>query len=238
MNNLVKINEYAVTKTGSNIGQVIEANIGPSGFSNFDLDRISIPTGGAQQWTIPTVSGDTQSKEIAGIIVHWSEKRAYWKRPMGESESTPPDCYSDDNVHGTGTPAGVCAQCALSAWGTAKCGMGKGQACKLMRVLYMVRKDDMLPISVILPPTSVSIIRKYFTRLASQGLPVYAVETKLELDKAKNDAGIAYAVVRPSMLRVVDKETLDSIKSFMDGLKSSLARMRVASDVGRNSVDA
>jgi hypothetical protein len=234
---LVKASEYAVTKSAENVGEIIKANLGNSGLSPNDLDRIKMPTGGGLQWTVNTVSGEAHLKELVGIVVHWSDEKAYWAKSLGDGAAPGnPDCFSRDGVTGKGLPGGNCKNCLFNKFESAKGGKAKGKACKDMRSLFMIRKDDMLPVCIVLPPTSITVVRKYFTRLVSAGLPVYAVETRLELDKAKNDAGIAYAVVRPSMVRVADKETLDKILAFMSGLKSSLSRIRVATEVGPDEV--
>ena len=71
---------YAVAKLeGTSPLEVMRENVGAGGLTVFDLDRIKIPTGGGTMWTVPTLEGDTASKDVTGIVVAWREPRAFWR---------------------------------------------------------------------------------------------------------------------------------------------------------------
>jgi len=176
----------------ADIREAMNVNVGDAGLTAGDLERIKIPAGGGTAWTIQGLDGEEMVKELSGIIIAWRDTRAYWSVPMDESDGNmPPDCYSLDARTGNGKPGGNCHKCPNAEFGSdAK---GEGQACKLVRQLFLVREDNLLPEIVHLPPSSLKPARQYFLRLASKGAPCYSVITKIGLEKTKNGQGIVYA---------------------------------------------
>jgi hypothetical protein len=175
------------------IGEAMNVNIGDGGLTAGDLERIKIPAGGGTTWTIQGLDGEEMVKELSGIILAFRDTRAYWSVPMDESDGNmPPDCHSLDSRTGTGNPGGDCHQCRLAEVGSDPKG-GEGQACKLIRQLFLIREDNLLPEIVNLPPSSLKPARQYFLRLASKGVPCYSVISKIGLEKTKNAQGIVYA---------------------------------------------
>lgn len=174
------------------IREAIEANVGDGGLSAGDFERIKVPAGGGTAWTIQGLDGEEILKEVAGIVVAWRDTRAYWSVPMEQSDGNmPPDCYSLDARTGTGKPGGDCYKCPLAAFGSDA--GGPGQACKLVRQLFLIREENLLPEIVNLPPSSIKPARQYFLRLASRAVPCYSVVTKIGLEKTKNAQGIVYS---------------------------------------------
>jgi hypothetical protein len=174
------------------IREAMEANVGDGGLTAGDFDRIKVPAGGATAWTIQGLDGEEILKEVAGIVVAWRDTRAYWSVPMEQSEGNmPPDCYSLDARTGTGKPGGDCHKCPLAEFGSDA--DGPGQACKLVRQLFLIREENLLPEIVNLPPSSIKPARQYFLRLASKGVPCYSVITKIGLEKTRNAQGIVYS---------------------------------------------
>jgi hypothetical protein len=187
------VSPFAIFNT--EIGQIREAmdvNVGDGALSAGDLERIKVPAGGGTAWAIQTLDGEEMIKELSGIVVAWRDTRAYWSVTMEESDGNmPPDCYSLDARTGTGKPGGDCHRCQLAQFGSDT--LGEGQACKLIRQLFMIREDNLLPEIVSLPPTSIKPARQYFLRLASKGVPCYSVITRIGLEKTKNSQGIVYS---------------------------------------------
>jgi hypothetical protein len=174
------------------IREAMEANVGDGGLTAGDFDRIKVPAGGGTAWTIQGLDGEEILKEVAGIVVAWRDTRAYWSVPMEQSEGNmPPDCYSLDARTGTGKPGGDCHKCPLAQFGSDT--DGPGQACKLVRQLFLIREENLLPEIVNLPPSSIKPARQYFLRLASKGVPCYSVITKIGLEKTRNAQGIVYS---------------------------------------------
>ncbi len=174
------------------IREAMDTNVGDTGLTAGDFERIKVPAGGGTAWAIQGLDGEEIVKELAGIIIAWRDTRAYWSVPMEESDGNmPPDCYSLDARTGTGKPGGGCLKCPLAEFGSDP--KGEGQACKLIRQLFLIREDNLLPEIVNLPPSSVKPARQYFLRLASKGVPCYSVITKIGLEKTKNGQGIVYS---------------------------------------------
>lgn len=229
MTDLVKPDDYQVMTQAEDLRDIIESNVGDS-LSQFDLDRITMPAGGALSWTVPTLDGEESVKALEGIIVHWKEPRAYWQASFEDAGGgSPPDCSSEDSVLGRGmfgpgsehNPSGECAECPMSAFGS-KPGESNAQACKQMRVLFMVQPESLLPQAVMLPPTSIRPMKRYFLRLASKAMPFYGVVTRLELERATSGGGIKYSVVKPSVASQLEPEAASRIRHYGDGLKSVL----------------
>jgi hypothetical protein len=174
------------------IRDAVAANLGDGGMSATDFERIKIPAGGGTAWTLQTLDGEEMVKELAGIIVAWRDTRAYWSVPLEQSDGNmPPDCYSLDARTGTGKPGGDCHKCPFAQFGSDP--KGEGQACKLVRQLFFVREENLLPEIVSLPASSVKPARQYFMRLASKAVPCYSLITKIGLEKTKNAQGIVYS---------------------------------------------
>lgn len=210
----------------SQVQEVMRENIGHGQVSGFDLDRITCPTGGGLAFTVPSLAGPTSETDIEGVIIAWKEPRAYWIRGFDESGGgSPPDCSSDDGLMGYGSPGGKCADCALSRFGSDD--RGEAQACKQMRFLFMVRANDMLPINVVAPPTSLTAMRKYFLRLASESLPYNKVVTKISLKQAQNKAGIKYAEMVPTMSAALDDGQYETVRAYAKAWSSAINATRV-----------
>lgn len=174
------------------IREAMAVNLAGEGPSAGDLERIRVPAGGGTAWTIQGLDGEEMVKELAGIIVAWRDTRAYWSVPMEQSDGNlPPDCYSLDARTGTGKPGGDCQKCPLAQFGSDA--GGPGQACKLVRQLFLIREENLLPEIVNLPPSSIKPARQYFLRLASKGVPCYSVVTRIGLEKTRNAQGIVYS---------------------------------------------
>ena len=214
------------------LSKVISANLGNSRLSEFDVDRLHVPTGGGTLWEIPTLEGEPEhAKDVTGIVVFWKEPRAYWKENFDDSGGgTPPDCSSEDGTIGVGDPGGSCAVCPLAEFGTHH--KGRGQACKQMRVLFMVLEQQFLPIAVSCSPTSLANMQKYFLRLAGRGIQFNHVVTKLTLGVDKNKDGIKYSTVQPSMVRMLNDVEVESIERYCAAIEPSLRRASVAPAAG------
>lgn len=121
---------------------------------SMSFTRVKIPSGGMLQFEIPSDDPDhpTYSPTLVGVILHNHAHCAYW--PEGsDDDDNKPICSSVDGKQGIGTPGGTCATCALNSFGSAS--KGNGKACKNMRVLYLLRSNDYMPIQINLPPTSI-----------------------------------------------------------------------------------
>jgi len=212
-------------------------NIGAQGLRPQDLDKIKVPAGGGSAWEVPTLKGPEPVKVLEGIVLHFKDVRAYWASKG--TGNNPPDCSSSDGLVGVGNPGGDCHKCPLAQFGTAtdEAGNpGKGQACKQMRLLLFLRQDDMIPMIINLPPTSIQNAKKYFLRLVANGYPYYGVTTQLRLEQAKSGGGKAYSVATLNMGRDLKPEELEKVQLIGQAMRELFARaMMDAGDVAAQS---
>ena len=219
-----------VLNSDSNLDLVREAigeNIGVGGITEFDLDRIRIPAGGGLSFNVTTLEGETAEKTLTGVIVLARDARAYWKKSLDESGgSAPPDCHSNDGVVGFGEPGGDCAHCPLGQFGS-DTKTGRGQACKAIRRLFILRGSSLLPTVLALPPTSLKAIKQYMVRLAGQGIPYWTVVTKIGLESAQNAQGIKYARATFEFAGMLSEDQKAKAKQYSDMLKPLVTNMVV-----------
>lgn len=234
-NEIKELENFALNNIDNEeLTEIIEANIGPTGITRFDLDKCNVPTGGQTIWQVPTLEGEKNQEEIEGIIIHWKDVRAFWEAEYSGANE-PPDCYSDDTVTGVGDPGGKCSECPFAEFGSAE--KGNGQRCKLMRILFLLREDDILPLAITAPPTSVGNIKQYFMRLASKAKPFYGVKTSLGLKKATNSDGVEYSEIDPSFLEELSSDAKDKIKKYRDEIKPRLEEVQVDSKADVTEID-
>jgi len=218
------------------IQDIIDANIGGQTFTEFDLERLSVPTGGGTNWEVANLDGTSSMvPTIDGVIVHWKLARGYWEIPYEESGGgVPPDCQSQDSVIGVGTPGGDCRDCALAKFGSAPGRkdneFGKGQACKQMRVVFLMRPQSILPTVVSFPPTSLKGISSYLLRLTSNLTPFDAVVTRLSLEEDKNTTGVKYSKIIPSMVSQLGKDEHAKLKAYMGNILPAIQSVTIMPD--------
>src|SRR5574341_76547 len=185
---------------------IFRENVGSDGVSAFDLARVKIPAAGGLTWQVPTLEGEQSMPALRGIIVHRRDVRSYWEHKFGEGEpGAPPECSSADGLTGVGDPGGDCSTCPLNEWGSAGDGK-KGKACRQLKLIFLVRENEFMPLVLVLSPTSIPAAKKYFLGLSSRALPFHGVVTEWTLERAKNPAGIAYAKAVPRLLRKLELE--------------------------------
>lgn len=208
--------------------EVLEANLGPGGLSERQLDRIKVPGSGATHWTVPGLNGEESAKELSGLIVGWRNARLYWKTPFNErgKTKTPPDCLSTDGFYGIGDPGGDCADCPLAQFGSDPKG-GRGQACRQVRQLLLLRDDHILPEIITVPPTSIKPCSDYFARLGGQRIAYFAIVTHMRLERVQNPDGIDYArIVFSGGLRLSAAEKA-AIQPFQQQMMAMLKPMDI-----------
>ncbi len=209
---------------GGDIGEIMIENLGPDGIQPSDLIRVSIPSGGGQAWEIPSLEGSDIEKSIEGIILHWETNRVYWEKSMEEGGgSQQPNCSSNDGITGVGdygvgsdkNPKGLCKDCPMSRWGSGAKPPGKKgpQACKEQKIFYVLRENNILPLAITLPPTSITPMRNYMKFLGNAGTAYYTVVTKFGLKK-KEGSVANYSVVDPTCANRLDSDTVQAVKEF------------------------
>lgn len=224
---LVPFSEYAIAKRDtSELLDTIRENVGGGAITPFDLDRVKIPTGGGKLWSIPSIDGEPEdTRQIDGVIVYHREPRAYWPTAFSGA-GNPPDCSSQFGDFGVGNPGGDCAACAFSQWGSAPLREGqtesRAQACKQMKLTFVLRDDALLPLALFLPPTSLVPMRKYLLGLASRGQHYSSVLTRFTLDNATSDGGIDYSVVKLQRLDTLDDASAARVREYSMAIRNVL----------------
>ena len=154
------------------------------------FDVVKSPAGGTTAFSVPGLSGDEIRKELAGIILDYTTPRAYWET-QEPKEGEPPACFSRDSVVShDGRP---CSLCANNDFGSRNGGETRAKACKEQILIFLLRRDNILPLVVRVPVSSKMSFMKYTTRLVGNMTPIYGVVTKITLEKATNKTGQPYS---------------------------------------------
>ena len=225
---IATLNDFRVlvpTEGGMTPLQVMEENFGGEKLSVQDLTRVTIPGAGGTRWTVPTLEGEVDVDAITGVVVHQMASRAFWRESFDTTGAgTPPDCFSNDGIHGTGdigdnTIGRACANCPMSKFGSD----GKrGQACKESRILFVLQEGDTLPTSVWLSPMSITPWRKFTMQLAQKSKSLFDSVVELKLVKDKNKDGITYAKVAPAFRGMLPPTTSARVREYAKGFKQLL----------------
>jgi hypothetical protein len=199
------------------VQSVIEENLGVGGMSEFDLQRIKMPSSDTPFYTVTDLDGEKPAKTIRCIILFTRDVRGYWKGAIDETGGgTPPDCHSNDCKTGTGTPGGVCMNCPLNEFGSASKGAGKG--CKEVKQLFLLREgsDSVLPEVFAVPPTSLKAIKKYGLMLGGRGVSFGGVITEIGLAKGQSQSGQKYSQATFKPVRTLTADELTKVKAFAE----------------------
>src|SRR5215471_15425885 len=207
--------EYPLLRPGAmnELVELFQDNLGQAGLSTIDLPRVVVPAGGALSFMIQTPDGEEPAKEVEGIVLAWSPGRIYWKKALGEGGGRkPPDCISTNGIVGVGDPGGKCADCPFAQFGSAS--KGKGQACKQIRRLLIVRPGEILPHLVSVPPTSLKAASQFFLMLLGRQIPYWAISTRIRLERASNEDGIAFARMQFFIGRRLTPEEMGVVRPY------------------------
>ena len=214
-----------LVKEPAEIKAIMDANLAGGQMTAFDFDRVTIPPAGGRMWNVPTLDGGEASEtEVIGIIGHWQDVRAYWPGEFAGGE--PPSCSSEDARLGVGDPGGNCQACGLAAFGSDK--DARGQACKQMRRLYIIRPGQLLPLVLTLPPSSLRAVRQFFVRLTSAQMPYWAVIAGVGLEAAANKQGIKYSKATFRVVRVLTDDEATRITAYVGSLREAFGSLEVS----------
>ena len=185
------------------------------------MPQIKIPTGGSTVFEYITDDPENPEvlKEITGVIIKHRFQNVYFKDKY-DGTIKMPDCFSNDSKTGYGNPGGDCKRCPLNRYGSGDGGTGK--ACKNTVKLFVLRNGEMLPIEIIIPPSSLKEYSNYVSRLLMKGNVASQVITKISLAKETNKSGIIYSKLKFSKVRNLEKGELESIEGYKTGIDSVL----------------
>ena len=188
---------------------------------SMSFTRIKIPSGGGKIFEIPTDDPDNpdSATTLEGIILHHHAHCAYWPE-SNDDEDNKPLCSSLDGKVGIGEPGGVCATCQLNTFGTASKGAGK--ACKNMRVIYLLRSGEYLPVQINLPPTSIKPFKEFYTKaFALRRRAPYGSIMRIGL-KQENNGKEDYSVATFRRVADFSGEKLQQVKAYAANFKDQL----------------
>lgn len=201
--------------------EVIKNNLQGESISEFDLQRIKVPGGGAVSWEVEDITGEIDSvKEIRGILIYVGIRRGYWEDP--NPSGSPPDCSSMDGHHGMGSPGGSCMACPLNQFGTSlkpDGSQGKGKRCRETRCVLVLREDDLLPMAIFTPPSSLKGFKQYLMKLRHK---LFQVVTVMSLEKDKNTDGIAYSKIKFSFGGHLSDDVAGKLEGYGALLKEAM----------------
>lgn len=216
------VSTFAIMKyKKGEISNILRGNMGTDALSAMDLPQISVPAGGVTTFIRPTIDGELEQKELTGIIICTQHTRAYWAQSFDQTGGgTPPDCVSEDGDIGIGVPGGECGTCPFSQFGSAD--NKRSKACQEKRLLFFLMSDEILPIVVKAPATSLKGAKQYLMGLTSRGMKLHSVYTTLTLEKDKNKDGIAYSKI--IFKKAGEVEAPDVLEAYAEQIKPFLVK--------------
>lgn len=207
------------------IQDIVRANLAPMGRVQFE--RVKMPSGGGLAFELADENGNLSSvAEIVGVIVDHYPVNAYWADKFSGT-SNPPACSALDGQVGAGEPGGVCTRCPRNQWGSD--GEGRGKACKNLHRVYVLPTNDVLPLLIAAPPTSLSNIASYMRLLTSKTKrPHWAVITRIKLERATNKDGIAFSRLAFSRVGDVPADQIANLRSYIDEMRPLMRAVEVS----------
>jgi len=247
---LVRVtSEFAIIKMDQQtIQETVTDNLGSSGISAFTLPRVKIPAGGAQSWEMPTLGEDepssTRSFDAVPVLFHGA-RRFYAKKlkDRTKDDNPMPDCWSRDGITGCGNfgtgheDHRNCLGCSMNQWGSAR-DEGKGKACAEQRYLYLLRKDDVLPVLLILAPSSLKAHGLFNVKLSQKAIPYWQALTRFSLASVPDGPSGPYSTVTMSFVERVDAKDHQRLREYQKSLKAFVATMDFEDAEGSAPVDA
>lgn len=185
----------------------------------FDLPRvrIEIKDNGNHRLYIDrgeSYSQDSQREEylpenkLEGVVINHQRIRAFWKEG-----DTIPSCSSIDGIIRSDNPVSSnCMKCPEAV-------VGDGN-CKPKERLLLITKvqDQIIPLLLALPPTSIKHFEAHKRRLMRSKLPLIAVNTVMTLTAIKKN-GYNWGEIEFSINGVADPEMLAVAKKAREELK-------------------
>lgn len=200
---------------------------------SFEFDRVKIPTGGGLAFEVPGDDEDNpdMEKEIIGVIADHHPVNAFWEDKYS-GQNNPPTCSSLDGVQGIDIETGearACNSCPMNQWGSAE--DSRGKACKNMHRVYIKRSDELFPILLTLPPTSLKPFSNFLAkRVLGKGRRSSEILTKVTLKKATSNQGIAYSQAAFSVAETLPEDLAQQMKQYAEQIKPLTRGVAITQD--------
>ena len=188
--------------------------------------RAKIPGGGTLQFELTGENPDEPeyAKSIEGVLMFTHLANAYWPEGSEYDDDAPPLCQSVDGKTGSGTPGGMCQDCLLNRFGSDSKG-GNGKACKNMRMLYILRSGESLPIPLALPPTSLKGYNDFVSAaFLSRKRGICAGVVQITLKKMTNGPH-DYSIAVFKKLYDFTGEQLAAVRELSNGMRMQIKNM-------------
>jgi len=223
---MVKADQFTALTAGDAkaMSELIAENFDGVKITPNDLEIIKVPSGGMMAFEVEEDGEAAFVKEFSGIILGVRPARTMWEKSLNDKDGsagggTPPDCFSPDGELGHGNPGGSCGQCPLSKFGSGD--DGRGQKCKEMKLIALLRPGSLLPSIVRVPPTSLRNVNDYIRILTQTGKRRIGVVTTFALKEATSRGGIKYAQIVMSTKpdQALGAKEIELAKSFAETMK-------------------
>lgn len=208
------------------------------GIDSFNLNRLSIPAGGATAWQVETLEGTETLTDVEVIIAGIKGNEKVWWRDDFSGNGGPPDCSSHDGITGFGNNTKdadkepgehACRSCPWNQWTSARSG-GPGKDCGDIAFMVFFRKDALLPDMLVVPPSSLKAVRDYSMKLMQAGKHPRKVATKMSLVAAQSNSGIKYTQLKLSYVSDLDQSAIDIIAAVSTTVMRSFTEGAVSLD--------
>lgn len=189
---------------------------------SMNFQRVKIPAGGVIQFELPSDDPENPdyAKTLSGVILYNHSTYAYWPEGDEYDDNVPPLCSSVDGKQGIGTPGGLCQTCALNRFGSAS--DSRGKACKNMRVLYLLRSGEYMPLQLTLPPTSIKPWSNFINQaFLFRQRATYGSVVQIGLKKMSNGSN-DYSVATFRRLYDFTGEELAQVRAYANSFKDQI----------------
>jgi hypothetical protein len=176
-----------------------------------------------------TIPKTGTSKEFEAVILYHHPMLSYYKEKYtGANEA--PNCSSIDGVTGMDRDTGEirsCKDCPLNKFGSGENG---GKACKTKRRVFLLRKNEALPVIFSVPTSSVGDFSKYIMRLVSKNKKSNQVVSKFSLKKVQNAGGITFSKVVLNLVRDLTANEQKGIDVLAQNVKAIAYSLQETAD--------
>lgn len=179
--------ETALTVANASLSELVEDL---EGLGSITFDTVKVPSGGGLAFEIPSddPNNPDTAKEIEGVVVFRQNTNAYFASAY-TGESVQPDCSSMDGKVGydlDGHPCN-CAECPRNKF------VDGHKGCTNKVSLYILQDGALLPLRVVVPPSSIKPLTEYVKRLVIHGKKLAWVRTGITLVKEKSRGGMTFS---------------------------------------------